>query len=121
MQKKKINFLSIINLEYRKLIQYKQAPNEHQINVFMPIYRYILLFWRTQNYSRGKSIYITKTEQGAGIMQQKELIFRFHNPNSEKDTYNALMNMFVDVGCKKLRKALLEADKEQLKKENVKE
>lgn len=54
-------------------------------------------------------------------MQQKELIFRFHNPNSEKDTYNALMKMFVDVGCKKLRKALLEADKEQLKKENVKE
>lgn len=69
---------------------------------------------QTQNYSRGKSIYITKTERGADSMQQKELVFRFHNPNSEKDTYNALMEIFAYAGCKKLKEALIEAEREQI-------
>ena len=54
-------------------------------------------------------------------MQQKELVFRFHNPNSEKDTYNVLMEIFVDAGCKKLRKALIEAENEQAEKNGEKE
>ena len=54
-------------------------------------------------------------------MQQKELVFRFHNPNSEKDTYNALMEIFVNAGCKKLRKALIEAEQEQAEKNAEKE
>ena len=54
-------------------------------------------------------------------MQQKELVFRFHNPNSEKDTYNALMEIFVNAGCKKLRKALIEAENEQAEKNGEKE
>ena len=36
-------------------------------------------------------------------MQHDELVFRFHNPNSEKDTYRALAAIFADVGCKKLK------------------
>ena len=76
---------------------------------------------QTQNYSRGKSIYITKTERGAGSMQQKELVFRFHNPNSEKDTYNALAAIFVDAGCKKLKAALIEAEHEKAEKKTEKE
>ena len=47
-------------------------------------------------------------------MQQKELVFRFHNPNSEKDTYNALMEIFAYAGCKKLKEALIEAEREQI-------
>ncbi|MCH5192420.1 MAG: hypothetical protein J1F11_00560 [Oscillospiraceae bacterium] len=43
-------------------------------------------------------------------MQQK-LTFRFHNPNSEKDTYNMLMKVFTEVGCKKLRNAITEYEK----------
>ena len=35
-------------------------------------------------------------------MKNQELNFRFHNPNSEKDTYNALLKIFTDVWCKKL-------------------
>ena len=54
-------------------------------------------------------------------MQQKELVFRFHNPNSEKDTYNALAAIFVDAGCEKLRKALIEAEQEQAEKNAEKE
>lgn len=54
-------------------------------------------------------------------MQQKELVFRFHNPNSEKDTYNALAAMFVDAGCKKLKAALIEAEHEKAEKNAKKE
>ena len=42
---------------------------------------------------------------------RQELVFRFHNPNSEKDTYNALVKVFTKVGCKKLMKALTEYEK----------
>lgn len=76
---------------------------------------------QTQNYSQGKSIYITKTEQGAGIMQQKELMFRFHNPNNDRDTYNALVQIFTDAGCKKLKAALIEAEHEKAEKNAEKE
>lgn len=43
-------------------------------------------------------------------MQQKELVFRFHNPNSDRDTYNALVKVFTDAGCKKLKEALVKAE-----------
>lgn len=46
-------------------------------------------------------------------MQQKELVFRFHNPNSDRDTYNALVKVFTDAGCKKLREALINAENER--------
>lgn len=46
-------------------------------------------------------------------MQQKELMFRFHNPNSDRDTYNALVQIFTDAGCKKLKEALIKAENEQ--------
>lgn len=42
---------------------------------------------------------------------RQELVFRFHNPNSEKDTYNALVKVFTKVGCKKLMKAITEYEK----------
>ena len=42
---------------------------------------------------------------------KQELVFRFHNPNSEKDTYNALVKIFTQVGCKKLEKAVTEYEK----------
>lgn len=54
-------------------------------------------------------------------MQQKELMFRFHNPNSDKDTYNALVQIFTDAGCKKLRAALIEAEHEKAEKNVEKE
>lgn len=38
-------------------------------------------------------------------MRQKELVFRFHNPNSEKATYNALAKIFTEIGCRKLQKS----------------
>lgn len=54
-------------------------------------------------------------------MQHDELVFRFHNPNSEKETYKTLAAIFADAGCKKLKKALIEAEREKtennLKKE----
>lgn len=65
------------------------------------------------NYSQVKCICITKNKRGDGIMQHDELVFRFHNPNSEKDTYRALAEIFADVGCKKLKNALIEAEQEQ--------
>lgn len=46
-------------------------------------------------------------------MQHDELVFRFHNPNSEKDTYRALAAIFADVVCKKLKNAMIEAEQEQ--------
>lgn len=54
-------------------------------------------------------------------MQQKELVFRFHNPNSDRDTYNALMEIFVDAGCKKLKAALIEAENEKAENSAEKE
>lgn len=54
-------------------------------------------------------------------MQQKELVFRFHNPNSEKDTYNALVKIFTDAGCKRLREALVNAENERAEKNSEKE
>lgn len=42
---------------------------------------------------------------------KQELVFRFHNPNTEKATYNALMKVFTEVGCKKLKEAIAEFEK----------
>ena len=42
---------------------------------------------------------------------RQELTFRFHNPNTEKDTYNALVKIFTEVGCKKLKDAITEYEK----------
>jgi|GEM_PF-3111810 len=42
---------------------------------------------------------------------KQELVFRFHNPNTEKATYNALMKVFTEVGCKKLKEAITEFEK----------
>lgn len=42
---------------------------------------------------------------------RQELVFRFHDPNSEKDTYNALVKIFTKVGCKKLKEAITEYEK----------
>lgn len=44
---------------------------------------------------------------------RQEPVFRFHNPNSEKDTYNALVKVFTKVGCKKLKEAIAEYEKNQ--------
>ena len=46
---------------------------------------------------------------------QQELVFRFHNPNSEKATYNTLMKVFTEVGCKKLKDAITEFEKNNVK------
>ncbi len=54
-------------------------------------------------------------------MQHDELVFRFHNPNSEKETYKTLAAIFADAGCKKLKKALIEAEQEQTKRNIEKE
>lgn len=45
----------------------------------------------------------------------RELVFRFHDPNTEKDTYSALVKIFTEVGCKKLKDAItdLESDNRQ--------
>lgn len=45
-------------------------------------------------------------------MRQKELVFKFHDPNSEKDTYNALAKIFTKIGCRKLEKAISDFQKE---------
>ena len=42
---------------------------------------------------------------------KQELVFRFHNPNTEKATYNALMKVFTEVGCKKLKEAITKFEK----------
>lgn len=42
---------------------------------------------------------------------RQELVFRFHDPNSEKDTYNALVKVFTKVACKKLMEAITEYEK----------
>lgn len=44
---------------------------------------------------------------------RQELVFRFHDPNSEKDTYNALVKVFTKVGCKKLKNSVAEYEKAQ--------
>ncbi len=49
----------------------------------------------------------------ADVMRRNELVFRFHNPNSDKDTYNALAKIFTEIGCKKLEKAVAESGKER--------
>ncbi len=43
---------------------------------------------------------------------KQELVFRFHNLNTEKAT-NALMKVFteVEVGCKKLKEAITEFER----------
>lgn len=46
---------------------------------------------------------------------KQELVFRFHNPNTEKATYNALMKVFTEVGCKKLKEAITEFEKNNMK------
>lgn len=51
--------------------------------------------------------------KGADVMRQKELVFRFHNPNSEKATYNALAKIFTEIGCRKLKKAISDSQKEK--------
>ena len=51
--------------------------------------------------------------KGAEVMRQKELVFRFHNPNSEKATYNALTKVFTEIGCRKLKKAISDSQKEK--------
>ena len=43
-------------------------------------------------------------------MKQQELVFRFHDPNSEKDTYNMLAKVFTNVGCRKLKEIIANAD-----------
>lgn len=48
-------------------------------------------------------------------MRQKELVFRFHNPNSEKATYNALAKIFTEIGCRKLKMAISDSQKEKAK------
>lgn len=73
------------------------------------------------NDSQVKCICITKNKRGVGIMQHDELVFRFHNPNSEKETYKTLAAIFADAGCKKLKKALIEAEQEQTKRNIEKE
>lgn len=50
----------------------------------------------------------------AGFMRQK-LTFRFHDPNTEKDTYNALVKVFTEVGCKKLKDAITEYEQNKEK------
>ncbi|MCM1023124.1 MAG: hypothetical protein NC395_03600 [Prevotella sp.] len=45
-------------------------------------------------------------------MLQKELVFRFHDPNSEKATYNALAKIFTEVGCRRLKKVISNSQKE---------
>lgn len=47
-------------------------------------------------------------------MRRKELVFRFHDPNPDKDTYNALARIFTEIGCKKLEKAVAESGKERV-------
>ena len=42
---------------------------------------------------------------------KQDLVFRFHNPNTEKATYNALMKVFTEIGCKKLKEAITEFEK----------
>ena len=46
-------------------------------------------------------------------MRQKELVFSFHNPNSEKATYNALAKIFTEIGRRKLKKAISDSQKEK--------
>ena len=48
-------------------------------------------------------------------MRQKEIVFKFHNPNSEKATYNALAKIFTEIGCRKLKKAISDSQKEKVK------
>lgn len=48
-------------------------------------------------------------------MRQKELVFRFHNTNSEKAAYNALAKIFMEIGCRKLKKAISDSHKENIK------
>lgn len=52
---------------------------------------------------------------------RQELVFRFHNPNSEKDTYNALVKVFTKVGCKKLKNAIAEYEKNQYSENDAKQ
>ena len=52
---------------------------------------------------------------------RQEPVFRFHNPNSEKDTYNALVKVFTKVGCKKLKNAIAEYEKNQYSKNAAKQ
>ncbi len=47
-------------------------------------------------------------------MRRNEPVFRFHNPNSDKDTYNALAKIFTEIGCKKLEKIVAESGKERV-------
>lgn len=51
--------------------------------------------------------------KGAEIMRQKELVFRFHDPNFEKATYNALIKIFTEIGCRKLKKTIFDSQKEK--------
>ena len=44
-------------------------------------------------------------------MKQQELVFRFHDPNSEKDTYNMLAKVFTNVGCRKLKEIIANSDR----------
>lgn len=46
-------------------------------------------------------------------MQQKELVFKFHDPNSEKATYNALATIFTEIGCHKLKNVISDSQKEK--------
>lgn len=46
-------------------------------------------------------------------MRQKELVFRVHDPNSEKATYNALAKIFTEISCRKLKNAISDSQKEK--------
>ena len=52
---------------------------------------------------------------------RQELVFRFHDPNSEKDTYNALVKVFTKVGCKKLKNAIAEYEENQYSDDTAKQ
>lgn len=53
----------------------------------------------------------------ADFMRQ-EPVFIFHNPNSEKDTYNALVKVFTKVGCRKLKDIITEHERNCKETEN---
>lgn len=45
-------------------------------------------------------------------MKQQELVFRFHDPNSEEDTYNMLAKVFTNVGYMKLKESIANAERD---------
>lgn len=66
-------------------------------------------------YSFGNIELIRQADRKGVDFMSRELVFRFHDPNTEKDTYNALVKIFTEVGCKKLKDAItdMESDNRQ--------